>query len=274
MRALILLPLILMLSGCPKDTPPPRTDTTVGPTVTLPAKTAEQIKVESLQEQLKAAEKAEADAAAEGKTTARLVAENRQLQLRTQIAEEQQAQLNQYLDSLHRQQVVSDKAVEASKVNDWQWRLYYVAMALTALGVLAFIGVRLYPLVATLAGGAWKIFAALAVAVTVIAKLLPQIVWFIDFIPYLLWPIGIIIVLYGIVVFRHWWLDQHTAKQFTALVPKLKALGINIEQHMQNELDSPVLAHIETISKKLAAEVKVAPVVGKTMDILNPTKPA
>ncbi len=255
MRVLMLIAAMLLLTGCPGDKPG-REDAAVGPQVTLPAKTAEQAKIESLQDQLKTAEKEEAQAAAEGKTTARLVAENKQLQLHAQIAEEQKAQLDQYLASLARQKIESDKAIEASRVNDWQWRLYYVAIGLAAIGIIAFIVKCLYPIVAVVAAWAWKIFAALAVAVTIIAKLLPQIVWLIDFLPYLLWPLGIVIVGYGIAVFRHWWLDHHTAKQFTTLIPTLTALGIDIREHMQNELDSPVLAHIERIGRKLAAQTK------------------
>ncbi len=265
MRPLILFALVLCLTGCQTScTEDPRANQGGPPsfTPTLPSKTAEQTKIESLQKQLTDAEKEEAQAAAEGKTTTRLVAENKQLQLRTQIAEEQKVQLDQYLDSLARQKKDSDKAVEASRVSDWQWRLYYVAIALAAIGVIAFIVKCLYPIVAAVAGWAWKIFAALAVVVTVVAKLLPKIVWFIDFLPYLLWPIGAIIALYLFAVFRQWWLSHHSTNQLLQAVGSLVSKGVvsatAMEQHLANELDSPILTHVQKVGQRLATATQTA----------------
>jgi hypothetical protein len=252
-----------------------RKDPGTPPTATLPTKTGEQLKIEELQKQLTDAEKATATAAATGKTTEKLMGENTILQLHAQIAEQQQIQLGQYIKSLEDQSKAKEKEIEKSRINDWQWRLYYAAMAFAALAIIAGIIYAGWELLDVPAKWAMIIFGGLATAATVIGSLLPYIVWFVNFIPYLLIPVGIIVLAYIIGALRHWWKSHNTTKQFTALVPKLKAIGIDIEQHMQNELDSSVLAHVEQVGKKMAARAKAtaAPLTAKTMDLLNPTKP-
>jgi hypothetical protein len=262
MRFLILIVLLLPLTNCSKDSSKPRNDTVAGLTVTLPSKTAEQTKIESLQQQLVDAGKTAAAAAAAGKTTDRLVAENLELQLRTQIAEQQQIQLSQYLASLRTEKAASDKAVEASRVSDWQWRLYYAAMILGACGLIALVVRFAWPILATPASWAMSIFGGLAVGVTIIGKLLPQIVWFIDFLPYLLWPCGVVLVAYGFAVFRQWWLSHHSTNQLVQAVGGLVSKGLvsatAMEQHLANELDTPFLAHVQQVGQQIAATTQKA----------------
>lgn len=266
MKYLCLIALLFTFTGCSTNAPAPTAPRVeVSATAAALAPTPEQEKLTDLQKHLKDAETAETKAVADGKAIDRLSAEKDILQTRTQIAEEQSRQLLQNVEAYKRQITDTDKAIEAQQIKDLQGRLYFYAMILGLLALVAGAVAYGWPLLRSVALWATAIISALATLLAVAAKLLPLIYWIGDLIPYLGAVCAVVIAGYGLVALRHWWLAHHTSQQLITYVeaakPKAEADLEAYKTLLRTHLDSPVEDFIWKTKQGLGLGPKAAPAV-------------
>jgi len=259
---------LAMFSSC-DDRPVPTGDDTnpIANNVPTPEKIKSPIeqKIDTLQKQLEELNKKAEEANAKGSKIDALIVEKDALVVKKQLAEAYATEWKNNATAYSSEIKAKDKEISTSRIDSWKVKLWWMAGICGLLGIAAFAITIAYPLLAPFASKAWKILGVASAVMLVVAECLSTVAWLIGFVPYIIGLAAAIGVVYGIAALRHWWLDHRTSNQLIQTLEKLKVNIPNFSDHMDNNLDEPVINHIG--KKRVALNLKKKPIVSTTVDI-------
>ena len=265
---LIVLALVMFSSSC-EDRPVPPIDNSnpIANNVPVPEKikTPLEQKIDTLQKQLEELNKKSEKATADGSKIDALIADKDALVVKKEIAEAYAAEWKNNATAYSSQITEKDKQISTARIDSWKVKLWWMSGICGLLGIAAFAISLAYPLLASFASKAWKVFGIASAAMLVVAECLTTVAWLIGFVPYIIGLVAAIGVAYGVAALRHWWLDHHTSNQLIQSIEKIKTKIPSFAEHMDANLDDSVIKHIG--KKRIALNLKKKPVISSTTDI-------
>lgn len=214
-------------------------------------KSPQQERVKDLEAQLAAANKHLEDMKAKGDKIEILTAEKESLLVKMNLAQAYANQWKLNAESYEAQKKDKDRELNQARLDAWKMKLWILSGICGLLSIVAFAMCFGWPLLAPIAKKAGAILGAVALLMLLVAESLGTVAWLLGLVPYILGLGALIAAGFGVYALVQWFEDHNSLNQVVTAVDKVKKQVTGFGEHMEHELDSHVIKHVDKAREKL-----------------------